>query len=73
MSEGGVAAVAEATGISDRTIRTGIKELDDPKASPSNRQRRPGGGRRSREIEQPQLIESFRAVVVDPVKSNNHN
>ena len=31
---GGVAAVAEATGISDRTIRTGIKELDDPKAAP---------------------------------------
>ena len=60
---GGVAAVAEATGISDRTIRTGIKELDDPKAAPSNRQRRPGGGRRSREIEQPQLIESLEALI----------
>jgi len=60
---GGVAAVAEATGISDRTIRTGIKELDDPKAAPSNRQRGPGGGRRSREIEQPQLIESLEALI----------
>ncbi len=60
---GGVAAVAEATGISDRTIRTGIKELDDHKAAPSNRQRRPGGGRRSREIEQPQLIESLEALI----------
>jgi len=60
---GGVAAVAEATGISDRTIRTGIEELDDPKAAPSNKQRRPGGGRRSREIEQPKLIEALEALV----------
>lgn len=27
---GGVTAVAAATGLSDRTIRNGIKELDDP-------------------------------------------
>jgi hypothetical protein len=27
---GGIAAVAQATGISDRTIRNGIGELDDP-------------------------------------------
>lgn len=60
---GGVAAVAEATGISDRTIRTGIRELDDPNAAPSNKQRRPGGGRRSREIEQPNLIEALEALV----------
>jgi hypothetical protein len=29
---GGVAAVADATGLSDRTIRNGIQELDDPQA-----------------------------------------
>ncbi len=60
---GGVAAVAEATGISDRTIRTGIRELDDPNAAPSNKQRRSGGGRRSREIEQPKLIGALEALV----------
>ena len=60
---GGVAAVAEATGISDRTIRTGIQELDDPNAAPSNKQRRQGGGRTSREIEQPKLIEALEALV----------
>jgi len=58
---GGIAAVAEATGISDRTIRTGIQELDDPNAAPSNKQRRQGGGRRAREIEQPKLIEALEA------------
>lgn len=60
---GGVTAVAEATGISDRTIRTGIQELDDPNAVPSDRQRRLGGGRLSREIEQPKLIEALEALV----------
>jgi len=60
---GGIAAVSEATGISDRTIRTGIQELDDRNATPSNKQRRPGGGRRSREIEQPKLIEALEALV----------
>lgn len=60
---GGVSTVSEATGISDRTIRTGIKELDDPNAAPSNKQRRSGGGRRSREIEQPKLIEALELLI----------
>lgn len=60
---GGVAAVAEATGISDRTIRKGIKELDDPNALSANRQRRPGGGRKNREDEQPELINALESLV----------
>lgn len=60
---GGIAAVAEATGISDRTIRTGIQELDDPNAPGLNRQRRVGGGRRSREHEQPELVEALERLV----------
>ena len=60
---GGIQAVAAATGLSDRTIRNGIKELDDPDAPPSNRQRRAGGGRKRRESEQPQLVESLQQLV----------
>ena len=30
LGRGGIVAVAEATSISDRTIRNGIAELDDP-------------------------------------------
>ena len=52
---GGIAAVAQATGLSDRTIRTGITELGDPDALPSFRQRKPGAGRHRREEEQPEL------------------
>lgn len=63
---GGVSAVALATGISDRTIRNGIIELDGPEVLDPSRQRRPGGGRRSREDEQPELKEALEALV-EPV------
>ena len=60
---GGIAAVALATGISDRTIRNGIKELDGPELLPLDRQRRKGAGRQSREQEQPELIEALERIV----------
>ena len=60
---GGVQAVAAATGLSDRTIRSGIKELDDEGSPPSSQQRRVGGGRKSRETEQPRLIEALQRLV----------
>ncbi len=67
---GGVAAVAQATGMSDRTVRNGIRELDDPDAAPSDRQRRAGAGRRSREIEQPKLIEALDALVAPDARGD---
>ena len=60
---GGITAVAHATGLSDRTIRTGIKELHDPDAAPVNRQRQAGAGRRSRDVEQPGLVDALEALV----------
>jgi hypothetical protein len=63
---GGITAVAKATGISDRTIRNGIEELDDPQAPTAHHQRKTGGGRRRREEEEPDLIEALEALV-EPV------
>lgn len=63
---GGVTAVAEATGLSDRTIRTGVKELDDPNALPCDRQRKPGAGRHRREDEQPKLMPTLDRLI-EPV------
>jgi transposase len=60
---GGIVAVAAATGLSDRTIRNGIKELADPAAPPTTQQRRSGGGRKLRESEQPKLVELLRNLV----------
>ncbi len=63
---GGIAAVAEATGISDRTIRNGIRELKAVGSLVVDRQRRPGAGRRAREVEQPKLVGALESLV-EPV------
>lgn len=63
LGRGGIAAVAEATGISDRTIRNGILELKTAAHLPLDRQRRPGAGRRAREEEWPKLIGTLETLV----------
>lgn len=65
LGRGGITAVAVATGISDRTIRNGISELNDPDPLPRDRQRRPGGGRKSRTDQQPGLVATLERLV-DP-------
>src|SRR5438874_6869031 len=60
---GGIEAVAAATGLSDRTIRNGIQELDDPQAPPATQQRRSGAGRKLREFEQPGLVDALERLV----------
>ncbi len=60
---GGISAVAQATGISDRTIRNGIKEIDNPDLLSHDRQRKPGAGRLSREEEQPGLIKALETLI----------
>lgn len=60
---GGIQAVAAATGLSDRTIRNGIKELNDPNAPPPTRQRRFGAGRKAREFEQPAVVDALERLV----------
>ena len=63
IGRGGIAAVALATGISDRTIRTGIAELKSASQLPRDRQRRVGGGRKSREFEQPKLLSALKKLI----------
>ena len=66
LGRGGIAAVAEAARISDRTVRNGIRELKSGNALPAGCQRRPGAGRRAREKEQPGLIGALERLV-EPV------
>lgn len=56
LGRGGIAAVAKATGISDRTIRNGIHELQQNQTLPPTRQRREGGGRKCTTDKYPELI-----------------
>jgi hypothetical protein len=63
LGRGGSAAVAKATGLSDRTIRNGLPELTGDEELDPGCQRRPGAGRKSRVDEQPTLIAALEALV----------
>ena len=41
IGRGGIAAVAEATGLSDRTVRNGICEIKEGRVVPAERRKRP--------------------------------
>ena len=58
--------MAEATGLSDRTVRTGIREVDAAGQLPADRQRRPGGGRKSYRAQQPGLVKALDRLI-EPV------
>jgi transposase len=63
IGRGGIVAVAAATGMSDRTIRNGIAELNDNHPLGSHRQRRPGAGRKPLEWHQQELLEALDRLV----------
>jgi transposase len=61
---GGVSAVSAATGLSRATIHRGLLELDQ-QALPPERSRRPGGGRKRIEEQNPTILKKLRDLV-DP-------
>jgi hypothetical protein len=63
LGRGGIAAVAEATGLSDRTIRNGLQELTRGEVSEPGRQRQSGAGRKSQVHAQPTLLAALEALV----------
>jgi transposase len=73
LGRGGIAAVAEAIGMSDRTIRSGIKELETGDSPPKGRQRRPGAGRRSRKSEQPKLVAALEKMIAPTTRGEPTN
>src|SRR5580692_8834700 len=70
LGRGGITTVALATGLSDRTIRTGLKELDDPDPLPGYRQRRSGGGRKPYTITQPDLRDALNRLIEPTVRGS---
>jgi hypothetical protein len=73
LGHGGITAVALATGLSDRTIRTGLKELDDPAPLVGNRQRQMGGGRKSHAITQPGLQDALDRLIEPTARGSPMN
>ena len=63
LGRGGIAAVAQATGTSDRTIRNGIRELREGDAPPPGRQRRVGAGRKAAQQREPRLLDALEGLL----------
>jgi transposase len=64
LGHGGVRAVAQVSGVSETTVRSGVFELEaggDP--LPGGRVRRPGGGRRPAERQDPRLVPALLGLV----------
>ena len=60
---GGIAAVARATGISEATIRKGLRELEAGERLEAGRVRRPGGGRKRLVDKDPTLLRDLERLV----------
>jgi transposase len=73
LGRGGIAAVARATGLSDRTIRNGLKELDDPNPLTGNRQRRSGAGRKPYAATQPELQKALDRLIEPTMRGSPTN
>jgi hypothetical protein len=68
LGHGGLKAVAQATGLGERTIRRGCHELRHnytPESPDDRRMRRAGGGRKSLQTQDPALVSALEALV-DP-------
>jgi transposase len=63
LGRGGITAVAQATGLSDRTVRTGLKELQADGGFPPGRQRQAGGGRKAVQERAPELSQALEGLV----------
>ncbi len=66
LGHGGITAVAQATGISRRTIGLGLKELAESEAHMGQRVRRPGGGRKRTVVKDPTLLVDLERLI-EPV------
>ena len=73
LGRGGIATVASATGLSDRTIRTGLTELDDPNPLPPTRQRKRGGGRKPHATTQPGLSDALDRLIEPTTRGSPTN
>ncbi len=63
LGRGGITVVAKATGLSDRTVRTGMGELRAGVRWPQGRQRQAGGGRKAAKEKAPELLKALEGLV----------
>ncbi len=67
---GGIAAVAEVTGVARSTIGRGLAELRGEAGASSRRIRRPGGGRKPKLETEPGLLDALAALVQSAIRGD---
>ncbi len=67
LGRGGIAAVAEATGLSDRTVRNGLAELADSNPIGSGRQSAPAAGEPVASVNNPNCSRHCKASWMTPL------
>ena len=70
LGRGGVAAVARASGISENTIRKGIREIDSGERLADGRVRRRGGGRKPIAEHDPSLVVALERLVAEDCRGD---
>ena len=70
LGRGGIAAVARASGISENTIRKGIREIDSGGRLEDGRVRRRGGGRKPIAENDPELIVALQRLVAEDCRGD---
>ena len=70
LGRGGIAAVSRASGISENTIRKGIREIDAGERLEGGRVRRRGGGRKPIAETDPELIVALERLVAEDCRGD---
>jgi hypothetical protein len=65
LGHGGLEYIAQVLGVDPKTIRHGQRDLEDLPAGPASRARRPGGGRKRRLDQDPDITTNFHKVLLD--------
>jgi hypothetical protein len=70
LGRGGIAAVARATGLSDKAIRKGVAEVQGGPSAGPGRIRRVGGGRKQTVDTDPSLLPDLEALVAPSTRGD---
>jgi Rhodopirellula transposase DDE domain len=70
LGPGGVAVVAEATGVAADTVRRGRVEIEGGQVPEAGRSRRPGGGRKRAEQHDEELVAALEALIAPTTRGD---
>lgn len=67
---GGISIIQQASGLSDRTIKNGIKELKSKTSLPANRCRKQGGGRKKLTAKDKTVVKDLKKLVANSTRGD---